>query len=196
MVKFLLVGLGNPGPEYADTRHNVGFLVVDRIAQLAEATWSSERLAEMALFRSRGRGYVLLRPTTFMNLSGMAVRYWADKERIPLDRILVISDDLALPFGKVRLRGGGGAGGHNGLTDIIANLGTDRFARLRVGIGADFPRGRQSEFVLRPWTEQEKKDLPKVLEGAAEAARDFVHIGLAQAMNRHNQRPGTAEDPA
>ncbi len=187
-VKFLIVGLGNPGPEYQDTRHNIGFRVVEALADAGKGTFRSERYGEVCEVRLKGRQLVLLKPSTFMNLSGRAVRYWADQESVPLERTLVVTDDIALPFGKLRLRAKGGAGGHNGLSHIIETLGTEDFPRLRFGVGNDFPRGRQADFVLSPWDEAEREALPALLGKAADAVRDVTFLGLARAMNQHNSR--------
>lgn len=187
-MKFLVVGLGNPGPEYQDTRHNIGFQVLDALAGVSNTVFSAGRYGDVAELRHKGRTFILLKPQTFMNLSGKAVRYWMDKENVPVDRVLVVTDDLALPFGKVRLRPSGGAGGHNGLTSIIELIGTDGFPRLRFGIGNDFPRGRQSEHVLGNWTEEERKTLPDRVELASKAILQFGLLGIAQAMNTFNTR--------
>ena len=141
-MKVLIVGLGNPGLEYSGTRHNIGFAVLDALCAVFKAPFVADRYADRAQFRHKGRTYVLIKPSTFMNLSGKAVRYWLAQEDVPLDRMLVLTDDLALPFGKVRIRGAGGAGSHNGLASIIEVLGSEEFPRLRFGIGSAFPRGR------------------------------------------------------
>lgn len=183
-MKFLIVGLGNPGTEYQDTRHNIGFRVVDALAEAG--TFRSDRYGEVCEVRLKGRVLVLVKPTTYMNLSGKAVRYWMEQEKVPRDRTLVVTDDIALPFGKLRLRAKGGAGGHNGLAHIIEVLGTDDFARLRFGVGNDFPRGRQADFVLSPWGPTEVDALPGLVDKAADAIRDAVFLGLPRAMNLHN----------
>lgn len=187
-MKYLITGLGNPGPEYAGTRHNIGFQVVEALAHLFEASFSPGRYAETARFKHKGRTFVLIKPQTFMNLSGKAVRYWLEQESLGPEHLLVITDDLALPFGKIRLRGSGGAGGHNGLTSIIELLGTEEFPRLRFGIGGDFPRGRQSEYVLGAWTPEEAKKLPERVELSGKAVLQFGLLGIAQAMNAFNKR--------
>ena len=187
-MKHLIAGLGNPGPEYAGTRHNIGFTVLEHLARGFEVRFAPDRYADRAEFRHKGRTFILIKPQTFMNLSGKAVRYWMDQEEIPADRVLVVTDDLALPFGKVRLRGSGGAGGHNGLTNIIDVLGTDAFPRLRFGIGSDFPRGRQSEYVLGPWNPSEQAELADRVEVAGKAVLQFGLMGIAQAMNHFNTR--------
>jgi PTH1 family peptidyl-tRNA hydrolase len=187
-MKFLIAGLGNPGPEYDGTRHNIGFQALDSLAEVFGAGFTPGRYAENAQFRHKGRTFILIKPQTFMNLSGKAVRYWLDQEQLSPEQLLVVADDLALPFGKVRLRAGGGAGGHNGLTNIIELLGTEAFPRMRFGIGSDFARGRQSEFVLGRWTEAERKELPESLERVGKAILQFGLLGIAEAMNHFNKR--------
>ena len=185
-MKYLLVGLGNIGAEYHGTRHNVGFEVVDRIAADAEAAWKTETLGDVARVKHRGRTFVLLKPSTYMNRSGKATRYWLEKEKLSKDRLLVIVDDLALDFGVLRLRGKGSPGTHNGLKDIDQVTGGGNYARLRVGIGSDFPRGRQVDFVLGDWSTDERAGLPEVLAKAAEASLAWGTRGLQEAMNRYN----------
>lgn len=187
-MKYLIVGLGNPGPEYADTRHNIGFQVLDALAEASGTGFGPDRYGDRAELRHKGRTFILVKPSTFMNLSGKAVRYWMEHEHVPAERLLVITDDLALPFGKIRLRGNGGAGGHNGLTSIIELIGTQEFPRLRFGIGSDFARGRQSEYVLGAWNAEERKELPDRIEKAGKAVLYFGLLGLAQAMNTFNTR--------
>lgn len=187
-MKYLIVGLGNPGPEYADTRHNIGFHVLDHLASVADARFSPDRYGDRADVRHKGRTFILIKPSTFMNLSGKAVRYWMEQENIPVDRLLVITDDLALPFGAIRIKPSGGAGGHNGLTSIIQLLGSEVFPRLRFGIGSDFARGRQSEYVLGAWNETERKTLGERAEIAAKAVFQFGLLGVDQTMNSFNKR--------
>lgn len=187
-MKYLIAGLGNPGPEYEGTRHNIGFHVLDELARMGEVRFASDRYADVAELRHKGRTFILVKPQTYMNLSGKAVRYWMDKENIPADRVLVITDDLALPFGKIRLRANGSAGGHNGLTNIIELLGSQEFPRMRFGIGSDFPRGRQSEYVLGKWNEEERKTLAERTEIACKAVLQFGLLGIAGAMNNFNKR--------
>lgn len=188
VMKYLIVGLGNPGPEYHNTRHNIGFQVADALAGLSGAVFTSDRYADVAEMRHKGRTFILAKPQTFMNLSGKAVRYWMEKENVPLDRTLVIADDLALPFGKIRLRANGSAGGHNGLTSIIEITGSQEFPRLRFGIGSDFPRGRQADYVLSPWSAEENKVLDERMEVACKAVLQFGLLGIASAMNNFNTR--------
>lgn len=187
-MKHLIVGLGNPGPEYAGTRHNIGFQVLDHLASLGQVRFAPDRYGDRAELRHKGRAFILIKPSTFMNLSGKAVRYWMEQEGVSADRVLVIADDLAIPFGAVRIRAKGGAGGHNGLTSIIELLGTEEFPRLRFGIGSDFARGRQSDFVLSPWTEEERKTLDERIELASKAVLQFGLLGVASAMNNFNKR--------
>ena len=187
-MKYLITGLGNPGPEYADTRHNIGFQVVDALAATAGARLASDRYADRAELKHKGRTFILIKPGTFMNLSGKAVRYWMEQEGIPADRLLVVTDDLAIPFGAVRIRQKGGAGGHNGLSSIIELIGTEEFPRLRFGIGSDFARGRQSEYVLGTWTDEERKTLGERTELAGKAILQFGLLGVASAMNNFNKR--------
>ena len=185
-MKFLIVGLGNPGAEYENTRHNVGFRVVDTIAEAHGGKFSIERHGMVSTISFKGRTLVLLKPNTFMNLSGKAVRYWLEAEKIPADKLLIITDDLNLDYEKIRLRAKGSDGGHNGLKDIQAVLGTNIYPRLRIGIGSDFSRGKQSDFVLGEWTEKEHLALQEVLTKSAKAVESAVSIGLSRAMNQFN----------
>jgi PTH1 family peptidyl-tRNA hydrolase len=187
-MKYLIVGLGNPGPEYKDTRHNIGFQVLDALAGASNTVFSPARYADQAELRHKGRTFILIKPSTFMNLSGKAVRYWMDQENVPVERTLVITDDLALPFGAIRVKPKGGAGGHNGLTSIIETIGTEEFPRLRFGIGSNFAKGRQSEYVLSPWNEEEKKTLVERVELASKAILQFGLLGVDAAMNNFNKR--------
>jgi PTH1 family peptidyl-tRNA hydrolase len=187
-MKYLIAGLGNPGPEYAHTRHNIGFDVLDALAATFETPFAPGRYADTARLRHKGRTFILIKPQTFMNLSGKAVRYWLDQEDLSPEQLLVVTDDLALPFGKVRLRGSGGAGGHNGLTNIIELLGTEAFPRLRFGIGNQFARGKQVDYVLGGWTAEEKQTLEERIELAGKAILQFGLLGIAQAMNGFNNR--------
>ena len=187
-MKYLIVGLGNPGAEYAGTRHTIGFQVLDALAEVSDTSFEVARYGDKAEFRHKGRTFILVKPSTFMNLSGKAVRYWMDQEKIPVERVLVITDDLALPFGAIRIKPSGGAGGHNGLTHIIEVLGNEVFCRLRFGVGNDFPKGRQSEYVLGPWNETERKTLGERIELASKAVLQFGLLGVDQAMNAFNKR--------
>lgn len=187
-MKYLIVGLGNPGPEYADTRHNIGFQVLDSLARAVGAVFGPARYGDKAELRHKGRTFILVKPSTFMNLSGKAVRYWMDQENVPAERLLVVTDDLALPFGAVRIRAKGGAGGHNGLTSIIELTGTEEFPRLRFGIGSDFAKGRQSDYVLGAWTQAERNELDARIDIAAKAILQFGLLGVESAMNNFNKR--------
>jgi len=189
-MKYLIVGLGNMGPEYEDTRHNVGFEVVDTLAGLFDVAFKNETLGDLAEFRHKGRTFVLLKPSTYVNRSGKAVRYWLQKKKIQKSNLLVILDDLNLPFGKQRLRAKGSDGGHNGLKDIDQMTGGNNYARLRIGIGNVFFKGQQVNYVLGKWSEDEKQKLPEILKQAAETAKSFGTIGLAHTMNRFNKKEG------
>ena len=186
-MKYLIVGLGNIGAEYEHTRHNIGFDVVDLLAKEAGVPFRQESLGDIAEFRYRGRTYVLLKPSTYMNRSGKSVRYWLQKLKLQKENMLVVLDDLNLNFGVIRLRGKGSDGGHNGLRDIDQQTGGNDYARLRIGIGSDYPKGRQADYVLSPWNEEEAKQLPEVLQRAAEAVKSFGAIGLQETMNRYNR---------
>ena len=181
-----MVGLGNPGAEYEGTRHNIGFKVVDSLAQRLSGTFETGRLGEVSTVRFKGRHILLLKPSTFMNLSGKAVRYWMDAEKIPLERVLIITDDLALPFGTLRMRAKGSGGGHNGLGNIEAILSTSKYPRLRFGIGADFHKGQQVDYVLGKWTAEESDALTERLERCEKAVQSFASIGLERTMNHFN----------
>lgn len=187
-MSYLIVGLGNIGIEYADTRHNIGFIVLDAWAQASNILFESGRYGYVAETRYKGRKAVLLKPSTYMNLSGKAVSYWMQKEKIPLENVLVIVDDLALPLGTLRMRKQGSDGGHNGLRDITETLGTSNFARLRVGIGDNFSKGRQVDYVLGSWSDEERKLLPGICEKSYEAAKSFITIGPERAMNFFNTK--------
>ena len=188
MKKYLIVGLGNIGPDYVGTRHNIGFMVADKLAADAGVSFSSCRYGDMATFNVKNCRLMVLKPSTFMNLSGVAVRYWMNKEKLPLENLLVVVDDLALPFGKIRLRGSGSDAGHNGLKNIASELGTQNYARLRFGIGNDFTHGAQIHFVLGKFDEEESSALPARVEIAADAVRDFCLAGLAHAMTNFNSK--------
>ena len=184
---FLILCLGNIGPEYANTRHNIGFIVADYLAAKFEApTFELGRHAFATEFRHKGHAYKLVKPTTYMNLSGKAAQHWLSTLKIPVENMIVVTDDLALPFGKLRLKGQGSAGGHNGLKDIQATLGTDVYARLRFGVDANFPKGRQVDYVLEPFSADERIDLPTRIEKAGEAVLAFGALGLERAMNATN----------
>lgn len=187
-MKYLVVGLGNIGPEYSGTRHNIGFMVADRLVSDAGAVFESCRYGDMARFRVKNKQLMVLKPSTFMNLSGVAVRYWMNKEKLPLQNLLVVVDDLALPFGAIRLRGNGSDAGHNGLKNIASELGNQNYARLRFGIGNDFQRGGQIDYVLGKFPSEEVALLPGRLETAAEAVRAYCLSGLSFAMTNFNNK--------
>ena len=159
-MKYLVVGLGNIGSEYANTRHNIGFKVLDALAEASNISFMTVRYGDMATLKHRGRTIFLLKPSTYMNLSGKAVRYWMDQERIPRENLLIISDDIALPFGTFRMRKNGSEGGHNGLKSITECLGDNQYARMRFGVGGDFPKGRQVDYVLGEFSDEERKAMP------------------------------------
>ena len=186
-MKYLIVGLGNMGAEYDGTRHNIGFAVVDFLAKEKEVEFKDDNLGDLTEFKFKGRTFVLLKPSTYMNLSGKAVRYWLQKKKIQPENLLVVVDDLNLPFGKLRLRGKGADGGHNGIKDINQMIGS-KYARLRIGIGNDFPRGRQSDFVLGKWDSEEEAGLPEVLKEAAAIVKSFGAIGLGRTMGQYNKK--------
>jgi len=185
-MKFLLVGLGNIGPEYAETRHNVGFMVLDELAQQHDARFELSRHAFVTEIKHKGKSFTLVKPTTYMNLSGKAVSHYLSTLKIPVSNMLVITDDLAIPFGKLRMRAKGSAGGHNGLKHIEETLGANAYARLRFGIEANFPKGRQIDYVLSPFFEEEQEKLPDVIKKAAEMSLSFGTIGLERTMNFFN----------
>ena len=188
-MKYLIVGLGNPGEKYADTRHNIGFEVLDQlIKENEDVEFSVDRLGDIATYKFKGRTLILLKPSTFMNLSGKAVNYWMQQEKIPVDRTLIITDDLALPFGKLRMKGKGSDGGHNGLKDIIAVLNTTKFPRLRFGVGSDFARGNQVDYVLGSWTQEEYDTLNERIGVAHEFIKSFVTVGIDRTMNMWNNK--------
>ncbi len=185
-MKYLIIGLGNIGPEYELTRHNIGFLILDRLADKEGATWNSGRLAFTAEFKHKSRQIHLIKPTTYMNLSGRAVNYWMKELKIPKENILVVVDDVALPFGKLRLRSKGSSAGHNGLKNIEELTGGQDFSRLRFGIGNDFPQGKQVEYVLGRWNQNEINDLIIPMDKAAEMILAFCTLGINMTMNQFN----------
>lgn len=186
MKKFLIVGLGNIGAEYLQTRHNIGFKVVDQIAKEHSSDWQSVKLGSLSEVRVKGRTLLLLKPNTFMNLSGKAISYWLEKEKIPVENLLVITDDLNLPFGTLRIKPKGSDGGHNGLKSIQALLQTTAYPRFRFGISDEFKKGQQVDYVLGSWDDQELKLLPERLEIASKAVVEFALGGLNNAMNIYN----------
>ena len=187
-MKYLIVGLGNIGAEYAATRHNIGFKVLDALAEASNTVFSSQRYGSVAELKHKGRTFILLKPSTYMNLSGKAVSYWMQAEKIPLENVFVIVDDIALPFGTIRIRAKGSDGGHNGLKSIAELLGNSDYARLRFGIGGDFPKGFQVDYVLGEWTPDERAALPGRIGTAAEAVLSFGTAGLERTMNGFNRK--------
>ena len=188
MEKYLIVGLGNPGDEYAGTRHNTGFIILDAYAKASNIVFEDKRYGYIAKASVKGRQVFLLKPTTYMNLSGNAVRYWLNKENINPDNMLIIVDDVALPVGAFRLRKSGSAGGHNGLRNIESVLCSQLYSRLRVGIGNDYPVGTQIQHVLGPFSEEEMKDLAPTIEMAGEIINSFVLAGIDITMNQFNNK--------
>ena len=186
MKKFLIVGLGNIGEEYAETRHNVGFKILDAFGSLEKTTFESARLGDVTTVKIKGRTLLCLKPSTYMNLSGKALKYWMDKEKIPLENVLVITDDINLPYGTLRLKTKGSDGGHNGLKDIQNVLQTIKYNRLRFGVGADFGNGRQVDYVLGKWNDIEREQLEERLYKVAELIRSFVLSGINITMNQFN----------
>lgn len=188
VMKFLIVGLGNTGNEYAHTRHNIGFDVVNAFVMKHGGSFRTDRLAYVADVKWKGKIFVCICPTTFMNLSGKAVKYWMDKEKITLENILVVVDDIALPLHKLRLRPGGSDAGHNGLRSLQELLGSTEYPKLRFGIGNDFPKGMQSDFVLGKWKKEEEPLVKLKIEKAVEAIESFAAQGIAAAMNQVNNK--------
>jgi len=186
MKKFLIVGLGNIGSTYDNTRHNIGFKILDEIASKEEVSFESQKLGSIAKFRFKGRTFILLKPSTYMNLSGKSVKYWMTKENIPIENLLVICDDLNLNFGNIRVKAKGSDGGHNGLKDINVILQTQKYARFRFGVGAEFSKGRQVDYVLGKWDNDESKLLPERLEKSIQLIKSFGTAGLNNTMNSFN----------
>ncbi|MEI8004708.1 MAG: aminoacyl-tRNA hydrolase [Bacteroidota bacterium] len=187
-MKYMVAGLGNIGDEYSDTRHNIGFIVADALAQEGKAVFKTGRHAAITKVSLKGRVIVVIKPSTFMNLSGKAIRYWMQKEDIPLENILIVVDDLALPLGILRMRKKGSDGGHNGLISIIEHLQSTEFTRIRFGIGNDFAKGYQVDYVLGRWTSDETKILLPGIKEAVEMIKSFVLIGPDRTMNVFNKR--------
>ncbi len=187
-MKYLVVGLGNIGTEYAETRHNIGFKVLDALAEASNISFIAGRYGSTAELRYRGRSVTLLKPSTYMNLSGKAVRYWLDTLKVERTNLLVVVDDIALPFGELRMRPKGSAGGHNGLKNIAEMLGTEDYPRMRFGVGGDFARGHQVDYVLGEWTADERAKLPERLKVFGDAILSFVSIGMERTMNEFNKK--------
>ena len=186
MKKFLVVGLGNIGDEYTETRHNIGFKVLDFLATQKELTFETAKLGDITTYKLKGRSILCLKPSTYMNLSGKAVRYWLEKEKIPIENLLVITDDINLPFGTIRIKTKGSDGGHNGLKDIQNILQTTKYNRFRFGVGANFGKGRQIEYVLGQWNDEENSQMDERLKRSIEAIDSFVLAGIARTMNLFN----------
>jgi len=187
-LKYLIAGLGNIGFEYSNTRHNIGFLVLDALAKASNICFNDARYGAIAEVKHKGRTFTLLKPSTYMNLSGKAVSYWLQKEKIPVENLLVIVDDIALPIGSLRLRSFGSDGGHNGLKSIDGVLGSQNYSRLRFGIGGDFPKGYQVDYVLGEWTDAEIKILPEPIKKSADIIFSFGTIGVERTMNFFNKK--------
>lgn len=186
MKKFLIVGLGNIGPKYHNTRHNIGFKVLDYLAKQESLNFEPQKLGDVCTYKFKGRTFILLKPSTYMNLSGKAVNYWLQKEKVPLENLLVITDDLNLSFGTIRVKTKGSDGGHNGLKDIQEQLGTTQYNRFRFGISDEFSKGRQVDYVLGEWDEEEEKKLPERLEKSVEVIKSFGTAGINNTMNTFN----------
>ena len=186
-MKYLVVGLGNIGPEYADTRHNIGFMVADELAKQYKSSFFNMRLAYYTEFAFKSRSIHLIKPTTYMNLSGKAVNYWMQELKIPVENVLVIVDEIALPLGTLRLKPQGSAGGHNGLKSIEATLGSSNYSRLRFGVGNDFQKGRQADYVLSGFDPDELPELPALIDRSIEIIQSFVTVGSELTMTRFNK---------
>ncbi|MXN93074.1 aminoacyl-tRNA hydrolase [Flavobacterium sp. Sd200] len=186
MKKFLIAGLGNIGAEYVNTRHNIGFKVLDRLVQQEGLSWETAKLGAVTEYKIKGRTLILLKPNTYMNLSGKAVKYWLDKENIPKENLLVVTDDLNIPFGALRLKAKGSDGGHNGLKSIQQLLNTSEYPRFRFGISDEFKKGKQVDYVLGEWSEDENNKLPERLDKSVEAIKSFALAGIADTMSNFN----------
>lgn len=187
-MKYLIAGLGNIGAEYSNTRHNIGFVVVDALVKELKGEFKVEKLASVARVKYKGRSLVVIKPTTYMNLSGKSVKYWLDKENIPLNHLMLVLDDIALPTGSLRMKAKGGDAGHNGITDCILKLNTVEFPRLRIGIGDDFPKGYQADYVLGEWTRSEESIMIPRIDVATEMIKSFTTIGIELTMTKYNNK--------
>ena len=187
-MKYLIVGLGNPGEQYSETRHNIGFKTLDALASASSVVFTPARYGDVASLKHKGRNLILLKPSTFMNLSGNAVRYWMQQEKIPVERVMIITDDLSLPFGKIRIRAKGSDGGHNGLKSVQEQIGGSHYPRMRFGVGNDFQPGQQVNYVLAPWTKEESDALDERLKMIGDAILSFSSIGLERTMNFYNNK--------
>lgn len=188
LVKYLVVGLGNIGEQYDETRHNIGFKILDTFAQQNKLTFKAVNFGTMAIAKHKGRTLLLLKPDTFMNLSGRAIKFWMQKEKIPLERLLVLTDDLALPFGKIRIRAKGSDGGHNGIKSVIQELESAQFPRLRFGISDIFDKGKQVDYVLGKWCAEEKESIEERIDLCIHAIKDFSFLSLGQVMTIYNAK--------
>lgn len=186
MKKYLIVGLGNIGSEYANTRHNIGFRILDHLAKKEGLNFETQKLGDIAVYKFKGRQFILLKPSTYMNLSGKAIVYWMNKENIPLENLMVITDDLNLPFGTIRLKTKGSDGGHNGLKDTQDKLQTTKYNRFRFGISDAFSKGRQVDYVLGEWSPEEEAKLPERLDKSFELIKSFGTAGVNITMNTFN----------
>lgn len=187
-MKYLIVGLGNIGEEYSNTRHNIGFIILDALANNLEVRFGSGRYSNYVEAKFRGRNLILVKPTTYMNLSGKAVNYWIKQENIPIENVLIIVDDIALPLGTIRMKSKGSDGGHNGLISIIESIGSNQFPRLRFGIGNNFAKGYQVDYVLGKWTKSEEKELLPKIETSVDIIKSFIMSGIDFTMNTYNNK--------
>ena len=187
-MKYLIIGLGNPGSQYENTRHNIGFKVLDKICAFSDSSFFSDRYANISQIRHKGRVLILIKPNTFMNLSGKAVKYWMEKEKVLQENILVVTDDISLPFGVLRLRKKGSDGGHNGLKNIQEVLGNNRYPRLRFGIGNDFPKGFQADYVLSDFSSENSAIIEEKIELAIKIIKGFTTIGIEHTMSEFNRK--------
>ena len=187
LMKYLIVGLGNMGAEYNETRHNIGFKVVDFLAQKKEVSFEPNKQGDVTKFKHKGRQYIILKPSTYMNLSGKAVRFWMQKEKIPIERVVIIVDDLNLPFGKIRLRSKGSDGGHNGLKSINQVVGQNNYPRIRIGVGNEFAKGTQVDYVLGKWSNEEADQLPEIIDKTTKAILDIPMVGVNRIMTQLNK---------
>lgn len=185
-MKYLIVGLGNPGAEYENTRHNIGFKVLDALNEASDTSFTTEKYASISFIKHKGRTLHLTKPTTFMNLTGKAVNYWLQKHKVDINNLLIITDDISLDFGTLRLRGKGSDGGHNGMKDIEAVLGHNNYARLRFGVGNNFPKGMQSDYVLSNWNTDEQSKLDERIEQSVKIVQAFCTIGISNTMSKFN----------
>ena len=187
-MKYLIAGLGNIGDEYQNTRHNIGFTILDTLAGVSNIAFEDKRYGFVAHYKFKSRIFILLKPSTYMNRSGLAINYWLEKEKIPVENLLVLTDDIALPFGTIRIRPKGGDGGHNGLSNIIQVIGTSNFARVRFGIGNNFYSGQQVDYVLSKWSDDEHKELDDKAKTVIEIIKSFGTIGLELTMTTFNKK--------